>query len=804
MATILRTITLALGMSLVFTANTFVQAAGPQQSSSSSATTQRALVDKYCIGCHNQRSNVAGLHLDILNLERVDANGEILEKMVRKLRTGAMPPAGAPRPANTALNALAGWLETELDHHASNAPDPGRPIVRRLNRTEYTNAVRDLFALNIDGKALLPTDNSGSGFDHIGDVLTISPALLERYLMTAQKIARLAVGDAKQPPVKEIHQVPFIMLQEQRMDEALPFGSRGGTAFKHNFPVDGEYFIKIRMQRPAMNNGVRGEGRVNDVDLRLDGERVGLFTIGGEAQKQGFFDQPVEIDTGLEVRIPVQAGERTVSVSFQRANFHIEGVGPSHLPPSSFGYSNASHTHVTNGRIAMGVDTVEITGPFEATAPETTASRERIFICTPENAQEESACARSIASTLARRAYRRPVTESEVNNLLQFYERARGANGFDVGIRRIIEKVLLSPDFLFKVEIDPAGVKAGAPYRVSDLELASRLSFFLWSSIPDEELIDLAAKGQLRSPAVLQAQVNRMLNDERSSALIDNFFGQWLFIRNMDLVRPDPKAYPEFDESIRVAFKKETELFLRSQLAEDRSARELLTANYTFVNEQLAKFYDIPNVAGERFRRVVFEDDRRAGILGQGSLLTVTSYANRTSPVKRGQWLLENLLGTPPPPPPANVPPFPETTEGSAPKSVRAKMEQHRKNPACAVCHAQIDPLGFALENFNGVGRWRSTDANTPIDASGAFPNGTKFNGPAEFRQALLEQNEYSFLNTLGKKLMTYALGRSVEHVDMPAVRKVLKEASGNDYRWSALIMSIIMSDPFQMRRAAS
>ncbi|MEO1991666.1 MAG: DUF1592 domain-containing protein [Pirellulales bacterium] len=373
-----------------------------------------------------------------------------------------------------------------------------------------------------------------------------------------------------------------------------------------------------------------------------------------------------------------------------------------------------------------------------------------------------------------------------------------------MGIRRIIEKVLVAPDFLFKVEADPVEVKAGAPYHVSDLELASRLSFFLWSSIPDEELIDLAAKGQLRSPAVLQAQVNRMLKDERSSALIDNFFGQWLFIRNMDLVRPDPKAYPEFDESIRGAFKKETDLFLRSQLAEDRSARELLTANYTFVNEQLAKFYDIPNVTGERFRRVVFEDDRRAGILGQGSLLTVTSYANRTSPVKRGQWLLENLLGTPPPPPPPNVPPFPETTEGSAPKSVRAKMEQHRKNPACAVCHSQIDPLGFALENFNGIGRWRSTDANAPIDASGAFPNGTKFNGPAEFRQALLEKNEYSFLSTLGEKLITYALGRGVEHADMPTVRKVLKEASDNDYRWSSLIMSIIMSDPFQMRRAAS
>ncbi|MBM3776753.1 MAG: DUF1592 domain-containing protein [Acidimicrobiia bacterium] len=783
-----------------------LQAAAGAQAGSQAASEPRALVDQYCVVCHNERNkaNAAGLSLAGLDLADAGTNGAVLETVVRRLRTGAMPPVGARRPEEARLSALAGWLEQNLDAHAAAHPDPGRPVARRLNRTEYTNAVRDLLGLEIDGRAMLPTDNSGHGFDNIGDVLTTSPALLERYLIAAQRISRLVVADSSVPPVAETHRVPFGMLQEARMSEDLPFGSRGGTAFTHYFPANGDYTIRIMMQRPSMNRGVRGEGRVNDVDLRIDGKRVQLFTIGGKAQRQGFYDQPEEIDQHLEVRVPIEAGEHLVSVSFQRANFRMEGLGPEHLPTTSTGYANSSHTGSANGRIEMGVDTVTITGPFDATAPATTASRERVFVCQPATAADEPACARAIASTLARRAYRRPVTDAEVSDLMEAFTAERAASGFDRGIRRVVERVLMSPNFLFRVESDPAGVTPGQPYPVSDLDLASRLSFFLWSSIPDDELLQLAADGKLRDPAVLDQQVRRMLTDERAQAIIDNFFGQWLFLRNVDLVRPDPKAFPEFDESLRTAFRTETELFLRSQIAENRSVLDLVTANYTFVNEQLAKHYDIPGVYGERFRRVEFTDTRRAGILGQGSLLTVTSYANRTSPVKRGQWLLENLLGTPPPAPPANVPPFPETREGEAPRSVRARMEQHRQNPVCASCHSRIDPLGFALENFNGVGKWRDTDANAPVDASGNFPNGSKFSGPGEFRSALLESNADAFLGTLTGKLLTFALGRGVEHTDMPAIRQILREARRDDYRWSSLVLAIVTSEPFQMRRAES
>ena len=798
---------LTLGFGLAISTAPFLHATGQRGTAAGAAATpaeQRALVDQYCVSCHSERANVAGLNLDALDLARADTNGALMEKMVRMLRTGSMPPAGARRPDDSVLDALAGWLESSLDQHAATSPDPGRPVVRRLNRTEYTNAVRDLLGLEIDGKAMLPTDNSGHGFDNIGEVLTISPALIERYLIAAQTISRSVVGDATVPPVAETHKVPFLMLQESRMSEDLPFGSRGGTAFRHQFPADGEYVVKIRMQRPSMNRGVRGEGRVNNVDLRIDGKRIELFTIGGKAQQQGFFDQPEEIDENLEVRTPIPAGEHLVSVSFQRANFQMEGIGPEHLPTTSTGYSNASHTYYSNGRIEMGVDNIVITGPFDASAPQDTTGRERLFVCRPTTVNDEAACARTITSTLARRAYRRPVTDTEVDNLLKFYNEERNASGFDDGIKRMVERVLLSPDFLFKVEADPKGTAPGQAYSVSDVELASRLSFFLWSSIPDDELLDVASKGQLRSPQVLDAQMRRMLADPRATALIKNFFGQWLFLRNIDLVRPEPKAYPEFDESLRAAFRTEMELFLASQLEDDRSALELLTAEYTFVNEQLANHYDIPGVYGERFRRVSLVGSPRAGILGQGALLTATSYANRTSPVKRGQWLLENLLGTPPPAPPANVPPFPETEEGSAPRSVRAKMEQHRKNPACASCHNRIDPLGFALENFNGVGKWRDTDANAPIDASGAFPNGTTFNGPAEFRAALLEKNRHAFLGTLTEKLVTYALGRGVTHTDMPTIRKILRKAGEDNYRWSSLILNIIRTDVFQMRRADS
>jgi hypothetical protein len=459
---------------------------------------------------------------------------------------------------------------------------------------------------------------------------------------------------------------------------------------------------------------------------------------------------------------------------------------------------------VTNGRIDMAVDTVEISGPFNEVAPQDTPSRQRIFVCRPARQADEMACARRIVSTFARRAYRRPLTESEVKTLLGFFEAGRRDGDFNAGIQRVIERVLIAPDFLFRSESDPSGLAPGTAHRITDLELASRLSFFLWSSIPDDELLETAVRNQLHTAPVLARQVKRMLADDRSQALIENFFGQWLFVRNISQVRPDPKAYPEFDENLRAGFRTETELFLASQIREDHSSLELLTANYTFVNERLAKHYGVPNVYGDRFRRVTYPDDRRAGILGQGAVLTaINSYANRTSPVKRGQWLLENVLGTPPPPPPPGVPPFPENNDESAPKSVRERMEQHRKNPTCANCHARIDPLGFGLENFDGIGRWRTVDANAPVDASGVLPNGAKFNGPAEFRQALIK-NPDAFLTTMLQKLMTYGLGRGVEYYDMPTIRKVLRDARENEYRWSSLIMGIVTSNPFQMRNSES
>ncbi len=779
------------------------RAAAAQSASSAVPATaspgaQRALIATYCVTCHNEKTRAGQLVLEGADVEHIGAGAEVWEKVVRKLRAGAMPPSGAPRPEAGRLDDLATWLEREIDREAALTPNPGRTVPHRLNRTEYANAVRDLLGLDVNAKALLPTDNSGFGFDNIGDVLSLSPALLERYLIAAQSISRLAVGDAAAPTVAT-YRIPFSMRQEDRMQEELPFGSRGGSAFRFYFPADGEYSFRIRMQRSAMSNGVRGDARLNQIDVRIDGKRVQTFSAGGIVQSAGFFDTPKEVDAGMDIRVPVKAGEHRVAVTFQRAAWEMEGVGPSHLPTASYGYANATNTHVTNGRIDMGVDMVEIAGPFGA-AGRSQSPNAHVFVCRPTQASDESVCARKIISTLARRAYRRPVTETDVTTLVEFFEAEQRVGGFDAGIRRVIERVLLSPHFLFRFEPDPANVPAGRSYPVSDVELASRLSFFLWSSIPDDELLDVASRGRLRSPGVLAQQVRRMLLDARSTALVDNFFGQWLFLRNIDLVRPDPKAYPEFDEDLRAAFRQETELFLESQLRDDRSALDLLTANYTFVNERLAGFYGIPDVHGERFRRVVYPDDRRAGILGQGAILTtINAYANRTSPVKRGQWLLENLLGTPPPPPPPNVPAFPENDGNNQPKSVRERMELHRRNPVCATCHKNMDPLGFALENFNAVGRWRTSDGGTAIDASGVLPNGRAFDGPADFRKALLE-NRSAILQTLTQKMLTYGVGRGAEYYDMPSIRRILRDASPADYRWSSLILGVVSSDAFQMR----
>jgi len=790
-------------------------AAPPSPTRSSDTAPNTALVARYCMTCHNARLKTGGLVLDPQGVQHPGDHADVWEKVVRKLRGGAMPPAGSPRPDKDTSNRFVSELENALDRTAAAKPNPGRPAIHRLNRAEYQNVIRDLLALEIDGRALLPSDDTSYGFDNIADVLTVSPTLLERYLSAARKIARLAVGEPAVRPVLQTYTLPRTLVQLERMSDDLPFRSRGGAVIRHYFSADGEYVVKIRLQRALNTNVIRGLANGEQLDVRLDQARLKLFAIGGECvgSMQPHCRKPPGLvqasdyertaDDGLEVRFAAKAGRHALGVAFvQRSAAAMEGPGPVRLPAggSADGFDQAAD---------MSIDTIQVEGPFAAAGIGETPSRRAIFVCRPPEAARnavrwpvgDEACAKTILTRLARRAYRRPVADADVQTLLAFYRTGRKSGGFDGGIELALERLLVAPEFLFRVETDPDDAP-GTPHRITGLELASRLSFFLWSSLPDEELLTIGAAGKLKDPAVLQRQVTRLLADWRSSALINNFAGQWLYVRNVNVAVPDPDLFPDFDLSLRDAFRRETELFLESQLREDRSASELLSANYTFVNERLARFYGIPNVYGSHFRRVTLPDDARAGLLGQASILTVTSYATRTSPVVRGKWLLENILGSPPPPPPANVPPLKENGEGgAAPTSVRQRLEEHRKNPVCASCHVRMDPLGFALENFDATGRWRASEAGVPIDASGVFPDGTTFTGPAEFRKVLLSHRE-QFVATLTEKLLTYALGRGVEYYDMPAIRKILREAAPGDYRWSSLILGIARSRPFQMRVA--
>lgn len=785
------------------------------------AAPYRAVINQYCVVCHNEQLRTAGLVLNKLDLANVPEGAETWEKVIGKLRTSAMPPPGVPRPDQATYDGFATYLETALDRAAASKPNPGRVAVHRLNRAEYTNAVRDLLAVDVDVESLLPVDDSGYGFDNIADVLSVSPMLLVRYMSAAGKVTRSAVGDPNVLPNLETYDVPYLLTQDERMSEDLPFGSRGGMAIRHNFPLDGEYLIKIRLQRAGIEHDrqIIGLSESHQLDIRVDGERVKLFTVGGEAKSEaanpsgkkkfGYdYRSADDADAHLEVRFSAKAGSRLVGVNFLNDAWEREGVLDSPLAEfrlldkSSEGRSDSPGTKED----APAVSQVAISGPYNAKGLGETPSRRKIFICRPVSSADELPCATKILSGLARSAYRRPVTDGDVQALLTLYNVGRKEGGFEAGIGMALQRILVSPEFLFRIEHDPASVAPGSAYRISDLELASRLSFFLWSSIPDNQLLNLAAAGKLKEPAILEQQVRRMLADSRSNALVKNFFGQWLYLRNMPGVHPDQEAFPEFDENLREAFEQETQLFLESNLREDRSVQDLLNADYTFVNERLAKFYGIPNIYGSHFRRVSLQGhEERRGLLGQGSILTVTSYANRTSPTIRGKWLLTNVLGTPPPPPPPNVPSLKEdNTANGKVLTMRERMEQHRSNAACAVCHAQMDPLGFALENFNGVGEWRNTsEAGTPVDASGGLPNGTKFNGPAELRKVLLSHPE-QFANTVTDRLLTYALGRGVEYYDQPAIRKIAREAASNNYRWSSLILGIVSSTPFQMRMSKS
>ena len=773
-------------------------AAAPQTSASVSSHAET--LKTYCIGCHNDRALRGGLSLDDVDLADVGAHVEILEKATRKLRAGAMPPVGAPRPEGAVYTGLLSYLETELDRLAEANPDPGRTeTFRRLNRTEYQNAVRDLLALEIDVTALLPRDDAAFGFDNV-NAGGLSPTLMERYLAAAQKISRLAVGSRAPAPGSRVVIVPADRTQEDHV-EGLPFGTRGGTAVSHTFPFDGDYEIQVRLQRNR-NENVEGLTEPHDVEVTLDGQRLEVFTMEPSRnmvmQADATYYADEGIDNHLNVHLSVTAGPHVVSATFIKKN---SALMETTRQPYQAHFNMDRHP-----RQQPAVRSISIVGPFEPTGIGETPSRDRIFLCRPatEFAADADECATSILAGLARRAYRSPVTVDDLDQLVSFYREGHAEGGFETGIETALRALLASPEFLFRIERDPDQVAPDTPYRITDIELASRLSFFLWSSLPDDELLEIAVADQLSDPTVLEAQVRRMLVDPRAETLATNFAAQWLHLRNLDAVRPDARIFPDFDDNLRQGFRQETELLFQSIVDEDRSVIELLTADYTFVNERVARHYGVPNVYGDHFRRIeLSEGSPRAGLLGHGSILTVTSYATRTSPVLRGKWILENLLGTPPPPPPPNVPPLEESRSTTVVVSMRERMEEHRRNPVCAACHRKMDPAGLSMENFDAIGRWRDAEGGVAIDASGGLPGGEDFEGVAGLRRALLDRPEV-FVGTMTEKLLIYALGRGLDYTDAPSVRAIIRAAANDDYRLSSLILGVVQSTPFQMRRSLS
>ena len=768
----------------------------------------RALIDQYCVTCHSARLKSGGLVLENADTAHVGNDVELWEKVVRKLRAGVMPPQGARRPDAASMHALISSLEASLDQAADARPNPGRPLIHRLNRAEYKNAIRDLLALDVDVATLLPPDDSAYGFDNISDVLGVSPSLQERYLTAASRISRLAVGDLSMRPGSDTYRVPQDLSQNQHI-EGLPLGTVGGLQVTHAFPLDAEYEFRTQLYRTNLNI-VRGLQYPSEFEISIDGRRVHHVTIGGHADLAAMFDKPTDtgdaVELRMRVRVPVTSGPHQVTATFIE-NLAVKDTVrlQPFLRSSADNFDWAGRPHI---------QTFAITGPFDPTGVGDTASRREVFTCRPSTLRQaqggpepsrgatprrERDCASQILGRLARRAYRQPVSKAELEPILDFYDAGRRQRGFDGGIQRGLERILASPRFAFRVERDPDSVAPGTPSRVSDIELASRLSFFLWSSIPDEALLEVASRGRLKDPAVLEQQVRRMLADPRSSAIVDNFAGQWLQLRNVRSVLPNSDEFPDFDDNLRQAFRRETELLFESIIREDRNVLDLLRADYTFVNERLARHYGIPDVYGSRFRRVPVTDEARKGLLGKGSMLAVTSHAERTSPVLRGKWVLEIIVGLPVPPPPPDVPQLKPAEEGQKPKTLREQMAEHRTNPTCATCHKVMDPVGLALENFDAVGAWRTTEAGGPIDASGQLADGTAVDGVVTLRKAILDRPEL-FVGTMTEKLMTYALGRGVGPEDMPSVRRILRDASANDYRFSSLVLGIVKSVPFQMR----
>ena len=749
----------------------------------------RATLDRYCVTCHNQRVRSGELALDGLDVSNVAAQAATWEKVVRKVRAGAMPPAGMPRPDESTATALVSELTSALDRAAT--PNPGRPLLHRLNRAEYANVVRDLLAIDVDVRSLLPADDSAFGFDNNADLLVVSPSLLDRYLTAADRVSALAVGDMTTAPGSDTFYTKGDQSQSQEQ-EGLPIGTVGGLGVRYTFPLDGEYEFRVALLRNNLE-GIRGLEHSHQLEIAVDGERVFLGDLGGAAedgQTGTITDKSDATDARLHVRVPVKAGPRLVTAAFIRKI----AENTNRLRP--FLRSNAG-TYDSTGR--PHVKALTIKGPFNPTGPGDTPSRQRVFVCRPATASAEEPCARRILTTLARRAYRRPVVDRDVAPLLEFYRDGRKKGSFDSGVQLALRRLLASPTFIFRIEEDPAGLAVGTAYRVNDVELASRLSFFLWSSMPDDTLLDLAAAGRLRQPEVLEAQVRRMLADPKAGALVQNFAGQWLHIRNLQNIAPNTDEFPDFDNDLRDAFRRETELFFASIVKEDRDVLDLMTADYTFVNERLAKHYGLTGVYGPQFRRVTLAGEARRGLLGKGSILLATSHADRTAPTLRGKWILENLLGTPPPAPPANVPPF-EQTATAKPRTIRERLESHRANPSCASCHRTMDGLGFTLENFNAVGAWRVRESGGDVNAEGSMTDGQAAVGVAGLRAALLKHPDV-FVQTLTEKLMTYGLGRGLQEYDMPVARRVVREAGVQDRKFSAIVMGIVKSTPFQMRR---
>lgn len=747
----------------------------------------KKFAESYCLDCHDQATRQAGLDLGELLKGDVDENAEAWEKVVRKLTARQMPPGDAARPKEGEYETALSWLEGALDAAAARSPNPGRTeTFRRLNRTEYQNVIRDLLALEVDAAALLPADESSQGFDNI-TVADLSPTLLNRYVSAAEKISRLAVGGASRSPGGETFRIRPDVTQDVHI-EGLPIGTRGGALFPYNFPADGEYEIQVHLMRDR-NEGIEGLREPHELEILIDRERVERFTV----KPPGRSDSDRAVDANLKTRVRVKASPHNVGATFVKK--------PSSLLETARQPLNVHFNYYRHPRIGPAVYEVSIVGPFKADGPGDTPSRRRIFTARPTGIDDEEECAQRILTDLARRACRRPVGEDDLQTPLAMYRQGRMEGGFEAGIEMALASLLVKPEFLFRIERDPPDAKPGAAYRVSDVELASRLSFFLWSSAPDEELLDFASRNQLSQPDVLERQVRRMLADDRSQSLVKNFAGQWLYLRNLDTSNPDMRLFPDFDDNLRQALRRETELFFANIVREDRNVLELIEADWTYLDERLAKHYGIPYVYGSRFRRVTLDGQtHRGGLLRHGSILTVSSYATRTSPVLRGRWLLENLLGAPPPPPPPGVPALADNTVSNS-LPMRERLKQHRANAACASCHRQMDPLGLALENFDAVGRWRTTEAGQPIDAAGAFIDGRELEGVAELEQALLRRPEL-FVRTVVEKLLTFALGRGVEYYDAPAVRRIVRDAAADDYRFSRLILGIVNSTPFQMRKS--